>query len=112
MFQSGSGPPTKGDVEPGSQQLQQPSQSLQQRQLELVVVGQVDEDRAQAGLQELLRHLLVRNHGREPVLSLLDRVLVRARQLLEQHLYDLVAQLPQLTVVPVACRSRTSTRQP
>lgn len=42
---------TKGDIEPASQQVQQPCQAPQQWKLEFVVVRQIDQDRAQARLQ-------------------------------------------------------------
>ncbi len=42
---------TKGDVEPAGQQVQKPRQASQQGKLELVVICQVDQYRAQARLQ-------------------------------------------------------------
>ena len=44
---------TQGDIEPAGKQLEEPGQASQQRELEFVVVCQVDQDRSQARLQSI-----------------------------------------------------------
>ena len=44
---------TQGDIEPAGKQLEEPGQASEQRELELVVVRQVDQDRPQACLQSI-----------------------------------------------------------
>ena len=84
---------TQSDVEPTSQQLQQPGQALQQRQLQLVVIGQVDQDGAQGQLQQALGHLMVADNMRQALLGCRDDGLVRAGQVLEEELDDILAQI-------------------
>ena len=47
------GAATKGDIEPAGQQVEKACKAAQQRELELVVVCQIDQDRAQARLQHM-----------------------------------------------------------
>jgi len=44
---------TQGDIEPAGKELEKPGKSSQERELQLVVVSQVDQDRPQAGLQSI-----------------------------------------------------------
>lgn len=44
---------TKGDIEPAGQQVEKACKAAQQGELELVVVCQIDQDRAQARLQHI-----------------------------------------------------------
>ena len=90
---------TKSDVEPASQQLQQPGQALQQGQFQLVVVGQVHQDGAQGQLQQPLGHLVSADHMGQALLSCRYDGLIRAGQVLKEHLNDLLTQLRQLGAV-------------
>ena len=90
---------TKGNIEPTSQQLQQPGKALEQGQFELVVVRQVDQNGAKGQLQKALGHLVVADHMGQALLSCHNDGLIWAGQVFEEHLDDLLAQLRELSTI-------------
>mmetsp|Transcript_3400 Transcript_3400/g.14900 ORF Transcript_3400/g.14900 Transcript_3400/m.14900 type:complete len:215 (-) Transcript_3400:5014-5658(-) len=72
-------------VEPVAEQLEEPLQAHEQRHGEVLVVRQVDEDRAKRRLQKLLGQRLLLDHPFESLLRDLHDVRVSRGERLEEH---------------------------
>ena len=57
------------------------------------MIGQIDQDGAQGQLQQALGHLVIADHMRQALLSCRNDGLIRAGQVLEEELDDVLTQV-------------------
>ena len=93
---------THCDVEVAGHELEEAHEAVQQVQLEVLVVGDAVQHRADAALHQLLADLGGGHERAQARLRLCHRGGVRAGQLLEQQGHDVLAQGLQLTTIPAS----------